>query len=57
MLQSLNRYAYALNNPTTLTDPLGLDSIHPTGSGPHGLRSLQLQGHRAASALRLWTDL
>ncbi|MGH9376022.1 MAG: hypothetical protein ACRD1J_07615 [Terriglobia bacterium] len=23
--QSLNRYAYALNNPTTLTDPLGLD--------------------------------
>jgi len=22
--QSLNRYAYALNNPTTLTDPLGL---------------------------------
>ncbi|MGH9352125.1 MAG: RHS repeat-associated core domain-containing protein [Terriglobia bacterium] len=24
--QSLNRYAYALNNPTTLTDPLGLQS-------------------------------
>jgi RHS repeat-associated protein len=24
--QSLNRYAYALNNPLTLTDPLGLDS-------------------------------
>jgi len=23
--QSLNRYAYALNNPTTLIDPLGLD--------------------------------
>jgi len=23
-IQSLNRYAYALNNPTTLTDPLGL---------------------------------
>jgi RHS repeat-associated protein len=23
--QSLNRYAYALNNPETLTDPLGLD--------------------------------
>ena len=26
--QSLNRYAYALNNPTTLTDPLGLDTIY-----------------------------
>ncbi|MFZ0964575.1 MAG: RHS repeat-associated core domain-containing protein, partial [Terriglobia bacterium] len=24
--QSLNRYAYALNNPTTLTDPTGLQS-------------------------------
>jgi RHS repeat-associated protein len=24
--QSLNRYTYALNNPTTLTDPLGLQS-------------------------------
>jgi RHS repeat-associated protein len=24
--QSLNRYAYAMNNPTTLTDPLGLQS-------------------------------
>jgi RHS repeat-associated protein len=24
--QSLNRYGYALNNPTSLTDPLGLDS-------------------------------
>jgi RHS repeat-associated protein len=27
--QSLNRYGYALNNPTTLTDPLGLDSSNP----------------------------
>ncbi len=27
--QSLNRYAYALNNPTTLTDPLGLISCDP----------------------------
>ncbi len=26
--QSLNRYAYALNNPTTLTDPLGLDAAY-----------------------------
>jgi RHS repeat-associated protein len=27
--QSLNRYAYALNNPETLTDPLGSDPIRP----------------------------
>ncbi|HEV2499936.1 MAG TPA: RHS repeat-associated core domain-containing protein [Terriglobia bacterium] len=32
--QSLNRYAYALNNPTTLTDPLGLTSMNgPSCSG------------------------
>jgi RHS repeat-associated protein len=28
-LQSWNRYAYALNNPTTLTDPMGLGSPPP----------------------------
>jgi RHS repeat-associated protein len=27
--QSLNRYAYVLNNPTTLTDPLGLGDCPP----------------------------
>jgi len=31
--QSLNRYAYVLNNPTNLIDPLGLQ-----GGGPHCLR-------------------
>jgi RHS repeat-associated protein len=34
--QSLNRYAYVLNNPTTLTDSLGLDPgdpFAPTGNG------------------------
>jgi len=31
--QSLNRYAYALNNPTTLTDPLGLTSIPACDAG------------------------
>jgi hypothetical protein len=31
--QSLNRYAYALNNPETLTDPLGLQSgLPPCGA-------------------------
>jgi len=29
--QSLNRYAYALNNPTTLNDPSGLQSGPPPG--------------------------
>ena len=33
--QSLNRYAYALNTPTTLVDPLGLNVADPDG----GLRS------------------
>ena len=28
--QSLNRYAYALNNPTTFTDPLGLEEGVPS---------------------------
>ena len=32
--QSLNRYGYVLNNPTTLTDPLGLWCIH--GPGVYG---------------------
>ncbi len=30
--QSLNRYAYVLNNPTSLTDPLGLDNCKVTGT-------------------------
>ncbi|MGH9353045.1 MAG: RHS repeat-associated core domain-containing protein, partial [Terriglobia bacterium] len=32
--QSLNRYAYALNNPTTLTDPLGLFTPGPGNPPP-----------------------
>ena len=31
--QSLNRYAYVLNNPTSLTDPLGLCPPGFSGSG------------------------
>ncbi len=30
--QSLNRYGYVLNNPTTLTDPLGLNGDCPQGA-------------------------
>jgi hypothetical protein len=36
--QSLNRYAYALNNPTTNTDPTGTTSLH-CGSIPCGMGS------------------
>ncbi len=32
--QSLNRYAYVMNNPTTLTDPLGLETINYGSTGP-----------------------
>ncbi|HEV2499937.1 MAG TPA: RHS repeat-associated core domain-containing protein [Terriglobia bacterium] len=35
--QSLNRYAYALNNPTTLTDPLGLQAGACSGYSDWGL--------------------
>jgi hypothetical protein len=31
--QSLNRYAYVLNNATTFVDPLGLDCTGPDSSG------------------------
>jgi uncharacterized protein RhaS with RHS repeats len=34
--QWLNRYAYALNNPTSLTDPLGLQSGGPCGNLQYG---------------------
>jgi RHS repeat-associated protein len=34
--QSLNRYAYALNNPTTLIDPLGLQSPGDNCNGKKG---------------------
>ncbi|MGH9401963.1 MAG: hypothetical protein ACRD2P_07650 [Terriglobia bacterium] len=56
--QSLNRpeqagifgYAYALNNPTTLTDPLGLDSMPyqpPTVVNVYDRSGQQQQGYRA----------
>ncbi|HXJ95146.1 MAG TPA: RHS repeat-associated core domain-containing protein [Terriglobia bacterium] len=32
--QSLNRYAYVLNNPTTLIDPSGLDPCDQPGENP-----------------------
>ncbi len=34
--QSLNRYAYVMNNPTTSIDPLGLDPCTSANTGPGG---------------------
>ena len=60
--QSLDRYAYVMNNPTTLTDPLGLTSsiclspnyimcnTNPWGNvsmGPYGFPSCTLDGVEA----------
>ncbi len=39
--QSLNRYAYALNNPATFTDPLGLQPGDDSGYGGVDCRSWQ----------------
>ena len=35
--QSLNRYSYVANNPTSVVDPLGLQGGCPPGSEQHGI--------------------
>jgi len=40
--QSLNRYAYALNNSASLTDPLGLGMVQQGSSAENGFTLLEL---------------
>src|SRR3989475_13331992 len=56
--QSLNRYAYALNNPTTLIDPLGLqancretgDCAEPGDRAAHRIELMEARALASASA-------
>ena len=51
--QSLNRYAYVLNNPTTLTDPLGLQGCPP---GTSSIGPGQCAGQASSPTAALWWD-
>ncbi|MGH9404520.1 MAG: RHS repeat-associated core domain-containing protein [Terriglobia bacterium] len=51
--QSLNRYAYALNNPTTLTDPSGLDANGSTNCVPNSSGGVTCSGPTTATVTAL----
>src|SRR5208337_2161773 len=51
--QSLNRYPYVLNNPTTLTDPFGLQGCPP---GTHSIGQGQCAGQVRIPDVGLWWD-
>jgi hypothetical protein len=54
--QSLNRYAYALNNPTTFVDPLGLIAVNTNGGDNCAYASTGAGDASCSSLPGLWNN-